>query len=278
MSDLGSYMIRTVSGVLVEQRYKDGYINATKLSNAHKQATSQRREPSEWLDNQRTKQTLEHLSRSTGIPVDLLVITVVTGKNANRGTYIHPRLAVRFGIWLSDDFGFLVEQWVEEWTLTGRNPFADTDRVGLRGELKDDSRLRMSDEVKTYLEQIKRYDDRKYRGMYFARVNNLINKLITTETAKQMRDRLSETQGRTISDTELIRDYFPTSILKDYIGLCEVSANLMIKDGLEPLSAVERAAELVLPVNYQPKPIDFVEHIKFVRQRLEGQGQIYLEE
>lgn len=146
-------MIRKVSGVFIEQRYKDGYINATKLSNAHKQATGQRREPSEWLDNQRTKQTLEHLSGSTGIPVDLLTVTVTTGKNENRGTYIHPRLAVRFGIWLSDDFGFLVEQWVEEWTTTGRNPFADTDRVGLRGELKDESRLRMSNEVKTYLEQ-----------------------------------------------------------------------------------------------------------------------------
>ena len=270
-------MVRSISGISVEQRYQDGYINATKLSNAHRQATGQRREPSEWLNNQRTKQTLEHLSRSTGIPVDLLIVTVTTGKNENRGTYIHPRLAVRFGIWLSDDFGFLVEQWVEEWTLTGRNPFADTDRVGLRGTLKDESRLRMSDEVKTYLEQIKRYDDRRYRGQYFAKVNNLINKLITTETAQNMRDRLSKTQGRKISDAELIRDYFPTSVLKDYINLCEVSANLMIKDGLQPISAVERAAELTLPAGYQPKPIDFVEHIKFVRQRLEGQQQMYLE-
>jgi len=32
-----------------------------------------------------------------------------------RGTWIHPHLAVRFAIWLSDEFGYQVESIVEKW-------------------------------------------------------------------------------------------------------------------------------------------------------------------
>lgn len=149
----------------------------------------------------------------------------------------------------------------------------DIDRVGLRGTLKDESRLRMTDRVKDYLEQIKRYDDKKYSGVFFARVHDSINQAITGETSKQMRDRLSGVLGRKVTQKDLIRDYFPANVLQRYISMCEVSANLMIRDGLHPLSAVERAAEMVLYAGYLPAPIDFVEHIKFVRDRLTtGQG------
>ena len=266
----GEYLLRDISGVEIEQRYKDGYINATKLSNAHKLKTGQRREPSEWLGNQRTKETLNHLSGSTGIPVDLLIQKITTGSNINRGTYIHPKLAVRYGMWLSDDFGFLVEQWVEDWLTTGRNPLADMDRVGLRDSLKDDSRLRMTDQVKEYLEQIRRYDDKKYSGMFFARVHDAINKAVTGETAKQMKNRLSQILNKKIKENELIRDYFPSKTLQWYISMCETSANLMLKKGMHPVSAVEEASELVLPASYTPQPINFVEHIKEVRIRVQG--------
>jgi hypothetical protein len=102
-------------GIDVPQRKEDGYINATALTKAHYEATGQRREVSEWLSNKRTQESLEHLSAKTGIPVSKLT-SVRKGKPANlQGTYIHPKLAVRFAIWLSDDFGYAVEEWVEEW-------------------------------------------------------------------------------------------------------------------------------------------------------------------
>jgi hypothetical protein len=271
MSGSGDFIVRTVSGVPIEQRYRDGYINATKLSNAHRITTGQRREPAEWLSNQRTRETIDHLSRSTGIPVDLLVVVVSTGPNQARGTYIHPNLSVRYAIWLSDEFGFLVEQWVQEWLSSGRSPLADIDRVGLRDALKDDSRLRMTDQVKAYLEQIKRYDDKNYRGWFFSRVHDAINVAITGETAREMRRRLSTILGKPITQDDLIRDYFPSEVLQRYISMCEASANLMIKQGRQPLTAVEEAAELVLPLGYRPTPIDFVEYIGRVRRRLAGQ-------
>ncbi len=37
------------------------------------------------------------------------------------GTWIHPKLAIRFGIWLSDEFGYLVEEWVEQWLTKGQS-------------------------------------------------------------------------------------------------------------------------------------------------------------
>jgi hypothetical protein len=115
-------IVHEANGLQIGQRHEDGYVNATALSKAHYQATKQRRDPNHWLALERTKQSIEHLSRSTEISVDQLVIKIMTGKNENRGTYIHPRLAVRFAIWLSDDFGYMVEEWVNQWMLAAQNP------------------------------------------------------------------------------------------------------------------------------------------------------------
>ncbi|MEL7079053.1 MAG: KilA-N domain-containing protein [Cyanobacteria bacterium J06648_1] len=115
-------IIHQANGLQIGQRIKDGYINATALSKAHYKATNIRRDTNHWLALERTKKTIEHLARLTEISVDQLVIKIRTGKNEHRGTYIHPRLAVRFGIWLSDDFGYMVEEWVSQWMTTGKNP------------------------------------------------------------------------------------------------------------------------------------------------------------
>lgn len=115
-------IIHQANGLNIGQRREDGYINATALSKAHYKATKIRRDTNHWLALERTKKTIEHLSRLTEISVDQLVIKVKTGRNEYRGTYIHPRLAVRFGIWLSDDFGYMVEEWVNQWMTTGQNP------------------------------------------------------------------------------------------------------------------------------------------------------------
>jgi len=49
--------------------------------------------------------------------------------------------------------------------------------------------------------------------------------------------------------------------------MCEATANLII-EGQNPLDAVERARSIVLARGYKPQQIDFVESIKFVRQRV----------
>jgi hypothetical protein len=252
------------------QRVVDGYINLNQMADA----TNRR------IDNwTRLQETTSLLREFMNDPLYRGVEPLITIEGRGGGTWAHPDIAIQFAQWCSPAFALQVSRWVRQWMSTGRSPLADVDRVGLRDALKDDSRVRMTDQVKDYLEQIQRYDDKKFRGLFFADVHDAINRAITGETAKQMRDRLSALIGRPVKQDELIRDYFPSQVLQRYIAMCEAAANLMIRDQLHPLTAVEEAAEVVLYAGYRPTPINFVEHIKFVRHRLNtGQGGFELPE
>jgi hypothetical protein len=257
-------IVHSFNRVSVCQRLADGYINLNQMA----EATGRRID--NWTRLQETTSLLREFTSQSeyqGLP------PLITVEGRAGGTWAHPDIAIQFAQWCSPAFALQVSRWVRQWMTTGRNPLADIDRVGLRAALKDDSRLRMTDQVKVYLEQIQRYDDKKYRGIFFSQVHDAINLAITGETSRQMRDRLSALLGRTVKQDELIRDYFPAEVLQRYIALCEASANFMIRDECHPLTAVEQAAEIVLYAGYRPTPINFVEHIKFVRQRLiTGQG------
>jgi hypothetical protein len=263
----GDIIPHSFNGMAIGQRASDGYVDATAMCQASGKLLA------DYLRLISTQEYLESLSIDMGIPISVLVQTRRGGNSSNQRTWVHPEIAIDLGKWCSTPLRIAVNRWVVQWLATGRNPLADIDRVGLRDGLKDDSRLRACDQVKVYLEQIERYDDKKYRGYFFAQFHDALNKSVTAETAKQMRERLSDLLGKTVKEDELIRDYFPSSVLQHYISMCEASANLMLKEGFHPLTAVERAAEIVLPMGYRPTPINFVEHIKFVRQRLiTGQG------
>lgn len=252
----------------VQQRVTDGYINLNQMASAAGKRVDN------WLANKSTQDLLAEFegqqNKLPGIPGSLPALVTIEGKGG--GTWAHPDIAIQFAQWCSPAFALQVSRWIRNWMTTGRNPLADVDRVGLRDSLKDDSRLRMTDQVKSYLEQIRLYDDKKYRGRFFARVHDAINQAVTGETAGDMRERLSNLLGRSVKEDELIRDYFPSLTLNRYISICEVAANLMLNKGLEPLDAVQEATSLALPSDYKPAPINFVEHIKIVRQRLAFQA------
>lgn len=271
-----SVIVHSLNHVTVQQRVVDGYIDLNQI------AAAAGRRIDNWLANKSTEELIAEFERQQrdqklpGIPGSFLP-ALITREGRDGGTWAHPDIAIQFAQWCSPAFALQVSRWVREWMTTGRNPLADVDRVGLRDSLKDDSRLRMTDQVKVYLEQIQRYDDKVFRGQFFARVHDAINLAVTAETAKTMRGRLSALLGRIVKEDELLRDYYPSLVLQHYISMCEASANLMIRDELHPLTAVERAAEIVLPIGYRPTPINFVEHIQFVRQRLiTGQGDLEL--
>jgi len=94
---------------IIHQRSSDGYVNATALCRAVGK---------QFNDYSRTKTTqafLQALSRSTGIPVDLLVITIIEGENYRRGTWVHPQVAINLGQWCSPEFAVAVAQFVNAW-------------------------------------------------------------------------------------------------------------------------------------------------------------------
>jgi hypothetical protein len=270
-------MTRDVNGVPVEQRQVDGYVNATALVKAYEQSTSIRKDVRDWLLTERAKAYIELLSVKTGIPV--LTLAQVKRGGTTPGTWIHPKLSVPFGTWLSVEFEMLVAEWYEEW-MVSRSPSqleADADRVQIRDELKDKKRLELTGQIKAFLQAAGQYKPGSYHtNRAFWEAHDKLNILLSTETAEQMRDRLQQELGRTVSGQELLRDYFPILDLVNYAALCQAAANEMAVNKTSPLLAIDIAARQVLPQNYVARPIDFTERIGLVRQRLEQRGQLLL--
>ena len=102
-----------VENSLIHQRAIDGYVNATAMCKAVGKLFN---------DYSRLKITQEfftELGRSTGIPVDQLMFTTMSGPNEGRGTWVHPDIAINLGQWCSPKFAVAVSQWVREW-ITGK--------------------------------------------------------------------------------------------------------------------------------------------------------------
>lgn len=100
---------------VIGQRAVDGYINATSLCQAAGKALSH------YLSLKSTNDFLDELSRSLGIPRDLLVHKITAGPNNKRGTWVHPQIAINIGQWASPQFAVLVSQWVFDWMNGGAN-------------------------------------------------------------------------------------------------------------------------------------------------------------
>ena len=116
-------IIHEANGVQIGQSSQDGYINATAMTRAYFQRTGKRRDVNQWLKSKRTRESIKHLSTVTQICVTELYKVFQGGNDQkNQGTWIHPRLAVRFAVWLDDDFGYMVETWVMDWMTDGQKP------------------------------------------------------------------------------------------------------------------------------------------------------------
>ncbi|NER25827.1 MAG: KilA-N domain-containing protein [Symploca sp. SIO1C2] len=280
---------REVNGVIVEQRMPDGFIDGTAMCSAYS------RDLTQWF---RTKDTLDlfcALAIDLGIdfnPVDLqdldvtklsaskyvklfpdLVYSRRGSPGTGGGTWLHPDLAIQLAQWCNKLFAIQVSRWVREWMTSAYNPVsfeADMERVAIRDELKENRRRALTDQVKFFLEAVGKYDSSsKETRMFFSRVHDELNLVLTTERASEMRIRLSSQLGKEISDSELIRDYFPIIDLTNYAALCQAAANNMENNGVHPINAIRLAVRQVLPSNYIAKPIDFTERIALVRSRIE---------
>jgi len=75
---------------------EDGYISATKASRQFG-----KRDARKFFENKETQEYLEVLSNLTQIPVNILRPST---KGRNGGTYLHPKVAIRFARWLSVEF------------------------------------------------------------------------------------------------------------------------------------------------------------------------------
>ena len=98
-----------VGDSLINQRAKDGYINATAMCKVVGK---------QFYDYARispTKAFLGALGSETGIPVSELIQVVKGGNPQLQGTWVHPQVAINLGQWLSPEFAVRVTEWVLQW-------------------------------------------------------------------------------------------------------------------------------------------------------------------
>ncbi len=126
--DLFPMIAHQVELVGVDQRAHDGYINATALCQAGERELGTRKEFTDYMRLKTTPRFLDVLSASTGIPVDQLIDIQRNVPNRNRGTWVHPQVAINLGQWVSPQFAVLVTEWVFDWMM-GKGPFVETQVV-----------------------------------------------------------------------------------------------------------------------------------------------------
>jgi phage antirepressor YoqD-like protein len=80
-----------------------------------------------WLENKATHSYLNVMSTKVGIPTmaqnqgfQALVETRKGGDVSNSGTWGHPKVAIRFAQWCSDEFAVQVDIWTDELMTTGK--------------------------------------------------------------------------------------------------------------------------------------------------------------
>ena len=115
----GSAIVRAISGIEVNQRSIDGYVNATQLLQAHKAKTGELKSVKDWLKTDRAKAYIAAVSKR-GENSNLDLVQTKTGRGG--GSWIHPDLAIPFATWLSIEFEIQVSDWIQEWMRTGQNP------------------------------------------------------------------------------------------------------------------------------------------------------------
>ena len=112
-----------IDGAVICQRATDGYLNATAMCQAAGKLFGHYRE------NKQTRAFLEELKGSIGIPIDQLVVSVTTGENDVRGTWVHPYVAIHLAQWLSPRFAVQVSHWVYNWTADLRHAAGELQRL-----------------------------------------------------------------------------------------------------------------------------------------------------
>ncbi len=110
-----------IEGKSIHQRPMDGYINATEVCKVAGKKLN------DYLRLNTTQQFLEEMSNVTGIPVTGIPVTeqnqsftpliymIQGGKPQEQGTWIHPKIAINLGQWLSPKFAVWVVDIVDEW-------------------------------------------------------------------------------------------------------------------------------------------------------------------
>jgi hypothetical protein len=111
---MANIILHQFQGIAVGLDKKDGYVNATKLCVAYNIVNGTTKQPSDWTRSERAKRYIAYVSSIRSIPREQLVIAK-SGNTDESGTWVHPDLAIPFATWLSVEFEYQVQSWIQEW-------------------------------------------------------------------------------------------------------------------------------------------------------------------
>ena len=100
-----------LSGIVIESRKSDNFINATQLCKAGGKKFN------DWYRLENTTKLIQFLSMNTKNSA-LKVVDIKVGGN-HSGSWIHPDLAVQLAQWISPSFAIQVSRWIRELFITG---------------------------------------------------------------------------------------------------------------------------------------------------------------
>lgn len=92
-----------------------GYINATNLCAQALTKNGNQKEFRNWIKIEASKELIEALSSSGGIPPELLTTINMEGEYITRGTYVHPDLIPHIASWCSPKFAIAISKIVNEY-------------------------------------------------------------------------------------------------------------------------------------------------------------------
>jgi hypothetical protein len=105
-----AFIVQKFAGVPIRMRNDNTrYVSGTDICKAFGKFMG------DYNRNAETKLFLDKLSTSMEFPIDLLITKVVGGVNENRGTWVHPQVAIHLAFWASPEFAVQVTQWIQRY-------------------------------------------------------------------------------------------------------------------------------------------------------------------
>lgn len=110
---------------------QDGYLNATAV------ATHFGKRVPDFIKTEQNQEYInalaEHISKTTKVVLDKNQLVIVKHGGNNRGTWLHPKLAIHFARWLDPKFAVWCDEQIEQILSGSPNPKTTVDdRTGLR--------------------------------------------------------------------------------------------------------------------------------------------------
>ena len=189
----------------------DGWLHATEIAERFG------KKPAHWFELDSTKEYIERLAermaKSNIGKSDITLVKTRRGNTATSGTWLHPKLAVKFARWLSVDFEIWCDEQVDALLRGESKPWASARREAAIGHKAVCDAIALNCEAQGKTPQ----------RHHFINEARLINQVITGSFAGRDRDQLNAPELELVTLAEL-RD---TALIGAGIAYAERKSHLL---------------------------------------------------